>query len=274
MQQHSSPGAMSGSHSSIWAHTPTSSRSRLDRPRDVPRPESVEEVAKWAGSEDLRSTELVHAPVFWVFLPLAAFGFLTWGIITDPGGGWTRNLFDGENSGQPWNFWLVWVGVGVWLLFAVGVLLLRLSVLRDLRAENEWIFEHGVAHSIHRTSVDFNDGESSWATYIALDYRLDDQQAAHIHSAFEKWLAQEGLPSSGSKPISSEALFGAEAEGGYFFLHLPVSTIAGETAEHQWLLITKPQESEGEVLVTPVPVPKKRERIRRRLRRKAERGAR
>jgi len=268
MPQHNSSGPVSGSQSSIWAHTPTPARSRLDRPRDVPRPESVEEVAKWAGSENLRNTELIHAPVFWVFLPLAACGFLVWGIITDPGDGWTGNLFDEQNNGQPWNFWQVWVGVGIWLLIAIGVLLVRLSILRDLRVENMWIYEHGVAHSIHRTSVDYDDGEASWATYTALDHRLSDRQAARIHAAFEQWLAQSGLPPSGATPISSTALFSSEAKGGHFILHLPVSTIAGDTTEHRWILITEPRDGDGEVLMTPVPVPKKLEKIRQKLHRR------
>lgn len=77
--------------------------------------------------------------------------------------------------------------------------------------------------------------------------------------------------SFGLKPISSETLFGPQAKGGYFILHLPVSTIAGDTTEHQWMLITQPQEYERDVIVTPVPVPKKLARIRRRLHRKTER---
>ncbi|ACQ79367.1 conserved hypothetical protein [Beutenbergia cavernae DSM 12333] len=243
---------------------------RLARPSDVPRPESVDEVAKWAGSEDLRSTELVHAPVFWVALPLAALGFLIWGIVTDPGEGWSGNLLSDDFDGQPWNAWIVWAAVGVWLLITVGVLALRLSILKDLRAENEWILEHGVAHSIHRASVDYNDGEATgWATYIALDHRLDHRRAAEIHEAFEQWL-RTTLPPSGSGPISSTTLFGPQLAGGYFFLHLPVSQTAGVATEHRWMLVTEPRESGDEVIVTPVPVPKKLARIRAKLRRKAE----
>ena len=125
-------------------------------------------------------------------------------------------------SRDTWPGWvapLAWIGVGLWLLVAVGVLLFRLSLLRELHAENEWIFEHGVAH----------------------------------HAAFEAWLAREGLPPSGSKPVSSQALFGTQAAGGYFILHLPVSAIAGATAEH--------------------PPLKKLKRIRRKLRRHAARRA-
>jgi hypothetical protein len=173
--------------------------------------------------------------------------------------------------------WLAWTGVSVWLLITIGVLLFRLSIWRDLRAEKAWIYRYGAAHSIHRTPVDHDDGEATWATYIALDHRLDDLQAARIHSAFEQWLSEAGVPPSGSKPISSATLFGPQAAGGYFLLHLPVSTIAGETTEHEWMLITEPREGSNDgdgVIVTPVPVPTKLEKMRRKLRRKAGRGAR
>lgn len=271
MSQHTSISAVPDDPAGFWANIVAARPRRLDRPRDVPRPESIEEVSRWAGNEDLRRTELVHAPVFWVLLPLAALGYLIWGTITDPGEGWTGNLFDDANNGQLWNFWLVWVGVAIWLLITVGVLLFRLSVLRDLRAENEWVFEHGVAHSIHRASVDYDNGEGSWATYIALDHRLDDQQAARIHAAFEQWVSETGIPPARSKPISSQSLFGAQAAGGRFILHLPVSTTAGATTDHEWMLITEPRDDESDVIMTPVPVPKKLARIRRRIRRKAER---
>ncbi|MCP2624021.1 hypothetical protein [Mycolicibacterium smegmatis] len=272
MRQHHPTGSKPTDSATIWATLATSSPARVARPRDVPRPESVEEVAGWAGSEDLRRTELVYAPVFWVLLPLAAIAFLTHQAITDPtGAGWSITINGASRDSWPvWVPWLAWIGVSVWLLIAVGVLLLRLSILRDLRDQNEWIFEHGVAHSIHRASVDY-EGEASWSTYIALDHRLDDRQAARIHAAFEQWLSQAGLPPSGSKPIASTTLFGAQAKGGYFILHLPVSQTAGATAEHEWMLITEPQADESDVIVTPVPVPKRLQKIRRELRRRAER---
>ncbi|WP_449276723.1 hypothetical protein [Leucobacter sp. GX24907] len=272
------PRVDSPDHSWIWANALASKPPTLDRPREVPLPESIAEVSRWAGSEDSRRVELVYAPVFWVFLPLAAIGFLIFQTVADPtGSGWSITI-NGENR-DTWPGWvppLAWVGVSVWLLVAVGVLLFRLSLLRDLHAENEWIFAHGVAHSIHRASADYDDGEARWATYIALDHRLDEEQASRIHAAFEAWLAREDLPPSGSKPISSQALFGAQAAGGYFILRLPVSAIAGTTAEQQWMLITEPREnadSSGGVIITPVPVPKKLERIRRKLLRRAERRA-
>lgn len=233
MSQHRSISAVPDDHAGTWANTVTSRPRGLDRPGDVSRPESVEEVSRWAGSADLRRTQFVHAPVFS----------------------------------------LVWVGIVIWLFIAIGVFLSQLSVLRDLRVEKEWIFEQGVAHSIHRASVDYNDGEDNWATYIALDHRLDDQQAARIHAAFEQWVSDAGVPPARSELISSQALFGAQAAGGYFILHLPVSTVAGATTDHAWMLIPEPQDNESDGIVTPVPVPvpKKHARIRRRLRRQTER---
>ncbi|MFD5225583.1 hypothetical protein ACFWHT_08185 [Microbacterium sp. NPDC058342] len=209
-----------------------------------------------------------------------ALGFLIQQAIVDPTGADSNITINGQSrdSWPEWVLWLIWGGVALWLLIAIGVLVLRLSILRDLRTENAWVYEHGVAYSIHRTSVDHDDGEGVWATYIALDHRLDSKRAARIYHAFERWLTQGGMPPAGSKPISSATLFGSEAAGGYFILHLPVPATAGDTAEHRWMLITEPHQddndSDGEVLVTPVPVPKKLEKIRRKLHRKARRSAR
>ncbi|WP_353115173.1 hypothetical protein [Microbacterium sp.] len=244
------------------------------RPVDVPRPESVAEVATWAGSEDLRTTHFIHAPVVWVLLPLAALGFLIWGSITSPNEGPSGDLFADDGIGSLW----LYVAASVWLLVAIGVLIRRLVLFHGLREENEWIFQHHVAHSIHRTSFDRDDGEGSWATYIALDHRIDDRRATGICEAFEEWLRTKGLPPSGSEPISSATLFGPQLAGGYFFLHLPVSQTAGETTKHEWLLITPSHEHDesdaDEVIVTPVPPRKRLQKIRARLHRKAERSAR
>src|SRR5690625_6287646 len=81
-----------------------------------------------------------------------------------------------------------WAGpLTVWLLIMVGVLVVRLSVFRGLRAENRWVFEHGVPYSIHRSSVDYDDGETSgWPTYIALNHRLDfrqDRKSTRLNSS-------------------------------------------------------------------------------------------
>lgn len=264
--------ATTGTEPEIWARTPASPRSYIHRPPAPPRAESVEEIAAWAGSEDSRRVELVFAPVFWVVLPLLALGFLIHQSIVDPTGAHVSITVNGESrdSWPAWVPWAAWGGVGIWLLVSVGVLLLRLSILWDLHAENERIFTTGVAHSLHRSSTDFDDGEESgWATYIALDHRLDDRSALRIHTAFEQWLAQGGQPPSGSGPISSATLFGAAAAGGYYILHLPISQTAGSTVEQQWILITPADDADDDVIVTPVPVPKKRARIRRALQRKA-----
>lgn len=269
-----------GSYAEIWERVIAGRPPGVQRPSSVPRPESVDEVAAWAGSEDFRRTVLVTAPVFWVLLPLAALGFLIQQTVTDPTGqGWNKSFFGETVEVWPaWFLWLVWIAVGLWLLVAVCVLALRLGAWRRLDSENQWIYEHGIAHSIHPASVSYDDGEGgTWATHIALDHRLGYRQAARIHEAFEQWLAVTGTPPSGSGPISSETLFGPQAKGGYYFLHLPVSQTGGEPAEHQWVLITESPASDGEardVIVTPVPVPKKREKIRSMLRRRAERRGR
>lgn len=267
-------GSGEGAAHEAWARAGTAQAARLRRPRDVPRAESVDEVALWAESEDFRRTELIFAPVFWVGLPLAAIGFLVQQAIADPtGAGWNKSFF-GETVGV-WPTWFitsVWAGAVIWLLIAVGVLVLRLSVLRDLRGENERVFEHGVAHSIHRSSFDDDSGEASgWATYIALDHHLTDAQAARIHEAFEQWLSRAGLPPSGTGPISSATLFGPEAQGGYFIMHLPVSTTAGVTTKYRWMLITQPQKGEDEVIVTPVPVGNRLRKLRAKAARKERR---
>ncbi|MGO2110476.1 MAG: hypothetical protein ACTH31_02570 [Pseudoclavibacter sp.] len=257
----------------VWERASVVPTARLTRPIDVPRPESVKEVAAWAGSEGFQRTELIYAPVFWVLLPLTALGFVIQQTIADPtGAGWSITI-NGEHvdSWPAWMLWLIWAGVIIWLVVAAGVLLLRLSILPDIRAENQWIFERSVAHSLHRASVDYDDGEASgWATYIALDHRLDDQRATRVHVAFEEWLSVSGLPPSGSGPISSATLFGTQAHGGYFFLHLPVSQTAGATTEHRWMLISDPRDEDGDVIVTPVPVGKQLRKLRAKLRRRAE----
>lgn len=166
MEQHPRASSEPSDQAEIRVSRSESPRARLVRPRDVPRPESVDEVSMWPGSEDLRSTVLVYAPAFWVALPLAALCFLIQQPLTDPtGAGWSITINGESRDSWPGGVpWLASIGVSVWLLIAVGVLLLRLSVLRDRRAENEWIYTRGVAHSIHRASVDLDDGEASRAT--------------------------------------------------------------------------------------------------------------
>ncbi|GAA5154124.1 hypothetical protein GCM10025768_24830 [Microbacterium pseudoresistens] len=276
MQMIEGPRGGGAKYPEVWARVAESRPRGAARPIDVPRPESVDEVTVWAGSEDSRRVQLIYAPIFWVVLPLAAFGLLIQQAITDPTGEHVNIVIE-DQSVESWPVWLLWIfwgGASIWLLIAVGVLVVHLSIFRGLHAENEWIFTHSVAYSIHRASVDYDDGESSgWATYIALDHRLDRRQAARIHEAFEQWLRVAGLPPSGSGPISSEALFGASAKGGYFILHLPISQTAGARVENQWILITEPRDTDDgdEVIVTPVPTPKKLQGIRARLHRKAAR---
>ena len=162
----------------IWAQVMADRPNGPARPGEVPVPESIEEVTAWAGKEDSRRVELIYAPIFWVVLPVAALGGMIWGSIADPRDGWTGTFLPVENNEPPWNFGLGWAAVTVWLLIMVGVLVVRLSVFRGLRAENRWVFEHGVPYSIHRSSVDYDDGETSgWPTYIALNHRLDGSVA-------------------------------------------------------------------------------------------------
>lgn len=267
------PAKDAASYPSVWDEVTAQQLLRVGRPANVPVPNSVDEVAAWAGSSGFRRTELIYAPIFWVVLPLAAFALLIQQTIVDPTGSAVGITIGGEvvDSWPTWLLWIFWGGASVWLIGAVFVLVVRLSVYRNLVAENPWIFAHGVAYSIHRSSVDYDGGETGgWATYIALDWRLDDQQAACIHAAFEKWLRTSGLPPSGSGPISSESLFGAPAKGGYFFLHLPVSQTAGDDVKNEWVLITEPRKAGDDVIVTPVPAPKQL----RRMRAKAERRTR
>jgi hypothetical protein len=244
----------------------------VGRPANVPTPNSVAEVAAWSRSEGFRRTELIYAPIFWVVLPLAAFALLIQQTIVDPTGSAVGITIGGEvvDSWPTWLLWIFWGGASVWLIGAVVVLVLRLSVYRELVAENPWIFERGVAYSIHRASVDYDGGETGrWATYITLDWRLDDLQVARIHAAFERWLGTSGLPPSGSGPISSETLFGAQAKGGYFFLHLPVSQTAGDDVKNEWVLITEPRKAGEDLIVTPVPPPKQLQRMRAKVERRA-----
>ena len=91
-------GSGEGAAHEAWARAGTAQAARLRRPRDVPRAESVDEVALWAESEDFRRTELIFAPVFWVGLPLAAIGFLVQQAIAvrrAPGG-------TSRSSERPW----------------------------------------------------------------------------------------------------------------------------------------------------------------------------
>ncbi|MFH9472557.1 hypothetical protein ACH4L7_01795 [Streptomyces anulatus] len=221
---------------------------------------------------------MYHAPAFWVFLPLVALGYLTWGAVRDPGGPrWAGAVFDETVEGEPWDFWPVWAGVGTWLLIAIGVLIHRAGSASVVRADNQRIFEHGVAHSLHRTPFDTDDGEGgSRPTFIALDHRIADDRAARLHAALHAWLSrddvQDALASAaGPGVIPSGELFGPDAVGGCV-LH-STSDLGGADgfAAHRWALITQPRDVETTPNVTTVPLEPKLRKIRAKLRRKAAR---
>jgi len=249
----------------------------IRRPRDVPAPVSADEVGAWANASDMRRTELVRAPIFWVVLPVAALAFLAQQAITDPTGEAWGKQFNGEyvDEWPVWFLWCVWIGAFVWLLSAVAVLVNRRRMMREAGRDDEHVFELGAACSIHRASVDYDDGEcTGWPTYIALDHRLPDRHAALVHAAFERWLAREGVPEADPGRIRSESLFGEKAAGGYFFRSLPGIQISGTTTERRWLLVAESRVGGAELLVVPVPVGARFRRIRERaLRRAARRGA-
>ncbi|MGO1850417.1 hypothetical protein [Microbacterium sp.] len=268
-----------GDARTVWARASTGRVSPFRGPRDVPRPESVEEVAKWEDPNGFGRTELYYAPIFWVCIPFAALGFLIWGLITDPGAGLTGNLFDDDSTGNLWNFWLVWVFVAVWLFIAIGILLLRVGITSEVRADNEWIYRHGVPCSIHLSPFARSGGEGeSWPTFIGIDHRLSDEHAARIHQAFHNWLSDpevQGELDSGSlqtrNVIASEELFGGAAVGGYYLSSLPGFGSASDFAAHEWALLTVPREAGGAMSVTTVPRDEKRAKIRRKIRAKSAR---
>lgn len=202
----------------------------------------------------------------------------TGGIVTDPRDGWTGNLF-GDDDGQPWHFWLVWVGVVIWLLIAVGVLVVRVAVARTLPAENQWIFEHGRPCSLHVSPFSRSGAEGeSWPTFIAIEESLPDDRAAMIHAALRSWLSngevQDELDRgvlTDRSVISSQELFGDDAAGGYYASSIPEFGSADHFTAHRWVLISEPRDPDDGLNVTTVPLEAKRERIRRRIR--AKRGA-
>ena len=215
-------------------------------------------------------------------LPLAALGFLIWGTITDPGEGWTGNLFDDDSIGDLWNYWLVWVAVVVWLLVAIGVLLIRVAVAADVRADNRWIYEHGVPWTIRVSPFARSGGEGeSWPTFIGIDHRLSDERAARIDAALRSWLSDAEVQwelDSGAlqrrSVIRSEELFGDDVAGGCYIAAVPGFGSADHFAAHEWVLLTEPRDRDdvrdaaGEPTVTTVPLEEKRRKFRRKLRAK------
>jgi len=290
-----------GDPSTLWEQASTARVPKLVRPREVPRPESVDEVAKWDDPDGFGRTELYYAPIFWVFLPVVALGFLIYGAITNAEGiGWTANIFDETVQGGPWNFWLVWVGVLLWLLIAVGVLMLRAGLVApEVRKDNAWIYAHGITCDIHRSPFGWSDGEGgSTPTWIAIDHRVPDEQADRIVCAFQVWLSDDEVqgnleygPLRDHAVIASSELFGEKAAGGYFVGMIPAFATAEELEKYRWVIVTRPRTDEsGNIItkngsvdactesewrhasVTTVPAPKELRKFRDQLRRKAARG--
>lgn len=270
----------------VWMRAHKGPVPSLERSSDVPRPESVDEVAKWDDPDGFGRTELYHAPIFWVCLPLAALGVLIWGTITDPGDGWTGNLFDDDSTGNLWNYWLVWVAVAVWLLIAIGVLLVRVAVAAEVRRDNQWIYEHGVPWTVHVSPLARSGGEGeTWPTFIGIDHRVPDEQAARIHAALRSWLSDAEVqweldsgPLQRRSVIRSEELFGDDVTGGCYIAAVPGFGSTDYFAAHEWVLLTEPRDRDGdrddadEPTVTTVPLPEKRQKIRRKLRAKSARS--
>lgn len=289
-----------GDPSTVWAQTLTARVPKLRRPRQVPWAQSIDEIAKWEDPDGFGRTELYHAPIFWVFLPVVALGFLIYGALTNADGiGWTASIFDETVQGGPWNFWLVWVGVLLWLLVAVGVLVLHVGfVAPEVRKDNAWIYTHGIPCDIHLSPFGWSDGEGgSTPTWIAIDHRVPDEQAERIVCAFQAWLSHEEVRGNlefGSlrehAVIASSEVFGEEAAGGYFVGRIPAFGTAGDLEKYRWVIVTPPRPDEsGDIItrdgsvdagtesgwrharVTTVPAAKELRKFRERLRRKAAR---
>lgn len=289
-----------GDPSTVWEQTLTARVPKLLRPGEMPRPQSIDEVAKWEDPDGFGRTELYHAPIFWVFLPVAALAFLIYGAITNAdGSGWTANIFDETVQGGPWNFWLVWVGVLLWLLIAVGVLALRAGLVApEVRKDNAWIFAHGIPCDIHLSPFGWSDGEGGTTpTWIAIDHRVPDEQAGRIVCAFQVWLSHEKVqgnleygPLREHAVIASSELFGEEAAGGYFVGRISAFGTASELEKYRWVIVTPPRPDEsGDIItkngsieagaesgwrhasVTTVPPLKELRKFREKLRRQAAR---
>ncbi len=279
--QETPPTWLPGDPATVWEHAAERPVTDLVRRREVPRPESVEEVAKWEDPDGLGKVELYYAPAFWVLLPLSALGCLVWDTITSPERhDWVGTVFGESVHGAPWTLWLVWAGVGIWLLVALGVFLLRASLTPEIRRAHQWIFEHGVPHTIHRSPFTRNGGEGFVTpTLIAIDHRLDDAQAARIHHALHAWLSDEAVQeqlSHGSlrqpqQTIPAQEIFGPNAKGGYYVESIPGFGSPDDFEPHRWALITESRDGQREPHVTTVPDEKKLQRVRAKLRRRAAR---
>lgn len=153
------------------------------------------------------------------------------------------------------------------------------NLASEVHKDNQWIFEHGTAHTIHRSPFTRDGGEGFISpTFIAIDHRVDDAQAARIHQALHTWLSdgtvQEQLSHRTLRQpqgvIVAQEIFGPEATGGYYVESVPGFGSADDF-EAPWVLVTEPRDGQSEPNVTTVPYGKKLRRIRSKLRRRAAR---
>ncbi|WP_406249034.1 hypothetical protein ACI7YT_03170 [Microbacterium sp. M] len=274
-----------GDPSTVWARAAATRLPVFVRPGRAPRPESIDEVARWEDPSGFDRIEFYYAPTFWVCLPLAALGVMIHGAITNPTGiGWGGTVFGESVQAGPWSYWIAWVGIVIWLLVSVAVLAFRVRVAApEARKDAEWIHTHGIAHSIHPSPYKTSDGEGgTWPTFIAIDHRLPEEQAAMIFRALDAWLSQpdvQGELEFGSlqvrAPITSAELFGPRGAGGLYLGSIPGFDSVGDFLEHEWVLVSDPRDPDddgaGGKHVTTVPTEPELRRIRARLRRRAER---
>lgn len=204
-----------GRPATVWQHVAECPVTDLARPREAPRPESVEEVARWEGP-------------------------------------------DGVSDRAPDQ---------------------AANLTSEVHKDNQWIFEHGTAHTIPPPFT--RDGGEGFVspTFIAIDHRVDDAQAARIHQAPHTWLSDGTVQEQLSRRtlrqpqgvIAAQEIFGPEATGGYYVESVPGFGSADDFEAHRWVLVTEPRDGQSEPNVTTVPYGKKLRRIRSKLRRRAAR---
>jgi hypothetical protein len=284
MHSDTPPTVWPGDPSTRWAQAAASRLPAFVRPGRAPRPESVDEVARWEDPNGFDRIELYYAPIFWVCLPVAALGVLIHGAITNPTGiGWVVTVFGESVQAGLWSYWIVWVGIIIWLLGAVAVLAFRVwLVAPDVRKDAEWIYAHGVAPSSHPSPYEATDGEGgTWPTFVAIDHRLPEEDAARVFRALEAWLSQSDVQGElefgslqGRSLITSAELFGPPGAGGLYLGSIPGFGSVGDFLEHEWVLVSDPRDPDddgaGGKHVTTVPTEPELRKIRARLRRRAE----
>jgi len=245
----------------IWAET-SHPPPLVRRSGAAPRPESVQEVRLWEDSDSLARTELIAAPIFWVFLPVAAIGLL-----------WFLTVNESSDSGPGGLFWVPWAAALVWLLVAIGVLVHRLGIRKADLSEHERIYRDGVLCTLHRAPWDLSGGEGeSSPTFIAVDQRLDYRAAARIHKALRAWITAVAAMDASclDEIVAAEQLFGAEARGGWYLPHARGFADGSDVPADQWVLVTPPSDPEDpRTLVTTVPRGKSFRRMRAKARRQA-----